>query len=303
MQFYEDVVSPLADPVISAIFANEQVAGKAADSLIRKILATDGRQIGKILKVTPQYTSEDPLSRGCRVDIDVEYTDNATAIVEVQVWSDSTILRRNLLSFSHKVINKSKKGDTHQQMAARMPKIISINLLAYTARKSNRELVQPFKIFYSKPPQDVAVDNFSGYNIQLPAVLDMSPNFEDGLYCWCYTLYTAHIQGKTIEEVLKMQPKLKTFAEEDEGYQQFCDRFDYFSATPEERNRFVGWQLGTMRHEGMLDAARQEGVEIGIEQRAISTATKMLSRGVDIDDIILYTDLSLETILSLKNNV
>ncbi|MCL2015053.1 MAG: hypothetical protein FWG68_02265 [Defluviitaleaceae bacterium] len=72
--FYADVMSPLADPVISGIFANVEVAGKAADSLIRNTLATDGETIGKILKVTPQYTSDDPLLRGCRIDVDAEYT-------------------------------------------------------------------------------------------------------------------------------------------------------------------------------------------------------------------------------------
>ncbi|MCL1999178.1 MAG: PD-(D/E)XK nuclease family transposase [Turicibacter sp.] len=315
-QFYPDVVSPLADPVISAIFANVEVAGKAADSLIRRILATDGETIGKILNVTPQYTHEDPFARGCRVDIDVEYTKQTEAIVEVQVYPDSAILQRNLLSFSHKVINKSRKGDSHQQMAARMPKIISINLLAYPARKDNSELVQPFKILYTKSPQVVAIPNFSGYNIQLPAVLDMPPDFEDGLYCWCYTLYAAHIQGKTIEEVLQMQPQLKAFLDEDEGYKQFCDRFDYFSATPEERDRFISWQLGAMRQEGMFMAAEERGIEIGLargleqglerglerglEQGAIATATRMLSRGYSIEDIIFATELPAEIILSLK---
>ncbi|MCL1998896.1 MAG: PD-(D/E)XK nuclease family transposase [Turicibacter sp.] len=295
--FYADVVSPLADPVITAIFANVEVSGKAADSLIRNTLATDGETIGKILKVTPQDTNSAPLVRGCRIDVDAEYTKKVEALIEVQVNPDPTILQRNLFGASYKFVNTSRKGDSHRELAENMPKVISINLLAYKIRPDS-ELVQPVKILYTKPPQEVAISNFMVYNIQLPAVLDMPPNFEDGLYCWCYTLYTAHAQGKTIEEVLKMQPELKTFARADEGYQQFCERFDYFSASPTERKKYSDWQQSMMQYAGEMQGARDEG---RLEGR-ILTATKMLSKGVAVEDIILYTDLSFDTILSLKNN-
>ncbi|MCL2015052.1 MAG: Rpn family recombination-promoting nuclease/putative transposase [Defluviitaleaceae bacterium] len=215
--------------------------------------------------------------------------------IEVQINPDPTILQRNLFGASYKFVNTSRKGDSHRELAANMPRIISINLLAYKIRSKSNELVQPVKILYTKPPQEVAINNFSVYNIQLPAVPDITPNFEDGLYCWCYALYTAHTQGKTIEEVLKMQPELQTFAKYDEGFQQFCDRFDYFSANPMERDKYANWRLAFMRQAGELQGAREE--------KAKEIAMKLLLMDLPIDNIIQATDLPIETILSLRANL
>ncbi|MCL1999179.1 MAG: hypothetical protein FWG65_10475 [Turicibacter sp.] len=95
-----------------------------------------------------------------------------------------------------------------------------------------------------------------------------------------------------------MQPHLKAFLDEDEGYKQFCERFDYFSATPEERDRFISWQLGAMRQEGMFMAAEERGRE----QKAIATATRLLDMGMPVDKITQATKLPIEIILSLKTN-
>jgi hypothetical protein len=52
--------------------------------------------------------------------------------------------------------------------------------------------MQPFKILYTKLPQETAIPNFNGYNVQLPRILETEPDFNSGIYCWGYTLYTAH---------------------------------------------------------------------------------------------------------------
>ena len=119
-------------------------------------------------------------------------------------------------------------------------------------------MVQPFKVMYTKPPSEVAVQNFSGYNIQLPRLLEMDPNFDDDLYCWCYALYTAHLEKKTIQEVVSMTPGLQAFAKRDVGFQQFCDRYETVSTNPEARREYAMWFDEALREKGMLDWARQE---------------------------------------------
>ena len=62
------VLSPLADPVVSAIFANLEVAGEAAGSLVRAVLESDKSILrGKIINVTPQKVHTSPKFRGCRI--------------------------------------------------------------------------------------------------------------------------------------------------------------------------------------------------------------------------------------------
>ena len=272
------VLSPLADPVAGAIFANAEVAGLASESLIRATLKAENEPmlVGKIISVTPQRNHSSPLRRGCRVDVDIQTDANEIVRYEVQIVPDAYIMIRDLFSASHLFTENSSKGDTSAKMAVNMPKVIYINILGYVLRKSNTDMVQPFKIMYTKAPQEVAIPNFGGYNIQLPMLLKMDANFEDDLYCWCYALYTAHNQKKTIGEVVAMTPELQTFAERDAGFQQFHDRYDHVSADPQTRREYVLWFNEALREEGIKEWARQDGRQEG-RQEAIDEYEPMLA--------------------------
>ena len=64
-------LTPLADPVIEAIFTNEDVAGLAAQSLVNAVLEIDGDPLmGKITRLTAQKTVANILHRGYRLDIE-----------------------------------------------------------------------------------------------------------------------------------------------------------------------------------------------------------------------------------------
>jgi len=255
------VLSPLADPVAGAIFANAEVAGLASESIIKATLKAEKEPmlVGKIISVTPQRTHSSPKLRGCRVDIDTKTDANEFVRYEVQIAPEMHIMVRDLFSAAHLFTESSSKGDTSVQMAANMPKVVYINLLGYILRKSNKDMVQPFKVMYTKPPSEVAIPNFGGYNIQLPRLLEMDANFEDDLYCWCYALYTAHLEKKSVQEVVSMTKGLQAFAEIDLGFQQFCDRYEIVSAAPETRREYAMWFNESLRLKGMYDWARQEG--------------------------------------------
>ena len=258
------VMSPLANPVVNAIFSSVDAAGMAAESIISAVLKSDKTDLkGRIIRVTPQRTYDSPFYRGCRVDVEVETDANERIIFEVQIYTDTNLNSRNLFSSSHTFITTSKKGDSPAKMTSNMPRTIHINLLNFMTRENNGELVQPFKIMYTKPPAEVAVENFGGYDIQLPAVENMTKDFTDPLYCWCYTLYTAHKEEKTIEEVITMTPELQTFAQTDSGYHQFCKQYNLAVADPGTLNEYRNWVLDDMREQGMIEGGRREGRKEG----------------------------------------
>ena len=65
------VLKPLADPVVEAMFANEDVAGLAAQSLVNAVLEIDGDPpMGRVTRLTTQKTVSNILSRGYRLDIE-----------------------------------------------------------------------------------------------------------------------------------------------------------------------------------------------------------------------------------------
>jgi hypothetical protein len=199
----------------------------------------------------------------------------------VEIDADMHIMVRDLFSASHLITESSNKGDTSLQMAKNMPFIRYINILGYRLRKTNTEMVQPFKVMYTKPPHEVAIPNFGGFNIQLPCVLDCEPNFTDDLFCWCYILYTAHIKKMTLKEVLLIFFSLQAFAENNKGFRQFNDRYEFVSATPEVRSEYVQWCLDSMREEGIRDAGIQEGIERGIEKGRKEGRKEGIERGIE----------------------
>ena len=263
-------LSPLADPVINAIFANAQVSGLAAESFIKAILEADdesnGILKGKIISVTPQSSFSDPFNRGCRVDVYVETNDNERIIIEINIYPDKTIIHRDFLAASHIFRSSSVKGDTAVQMAARMPRTIFINVLTDNIRSDNKDIIQPVKVMFTKAPIRSAMPQFSIYNIQLPQVQEAKPDFENGLYCWCYTLYTAHKENKSIQEVLKMTPELAAYAEHEPGYAQFCNRYDLVASNPDTRHKYFLWYMNQLREEGRRITAIEQGIEQGIEK-------------------------------------
>jgi len=90
---------------------------------------------------------------------------------------------------------------------------------------------------------------------QLPSLLEMEPNFSSGLYCWFYTIYTAHKENKTISEVIAMVPELQEYVREDQGFMQFCDQYELVAADPKTRSEYFRWCNDRWREAGMFEAA------------------------------------------------
>ena len=260
-------LSPLADPVVSAIFANEKVSGLAAESFIRAVFESDNNKLnGKVISVAPQSSFVDPYNRGCRVDVYVETDKNERIIFEINIYPDKTIIHRDFLAVSHIFRSSSVKGDTAIQMAAKMPRTVFINVLTDNIRDDNIDIIQPVKVMFTKEPVRLAMPQFVIYNIQLAQVEKTKPDFNSGLYCWCYTLHKAHKENKSIQEVLNMTPELALYAELEPGYLQFCRRYDLVATNPDSRHEYFLWYRDRLREEGRRITAIEEGIEKGMEK-------------------------------------
>ena len=314
------VMSPLADPVFSAIYANAEVAGLAMESFIRAVLEADNETLaGKVTSLTPQRVHASTDRRGCRVDIESDTDENEHIVTEVQLNPDASIMVRNLFTASHIFRETSVKGDTSSQMSKRMPRIVHINLLAYIVRESGDRLLEPFKIMYTNEPEEVAISNFSGYNIQLPNIDKTEPDFDSPLYCWCFALYEAHTERKTLKEVVGMSKALQDYAMQDPGFKQFCDRYEFVSSDPRSQKEYVAWVNDVWREAGMKEAAwlsgekkgmqqglqqgLQQGVEIGRKEGIEAVAVAMLKRNQSITDVSDLTSLPIKEVEALKCNL
>ena len=271
----------------------------AMKSFKRAVLEADNETlVGKVTSVTPQQVHTSTKRRSCRVDIQTDTEENERIVTEIQINPDSRIMVRNLFSASQIFRESSVKGDSPTQMVKRMPKIIHINLLAYDVRENSNELLEPFKILYTKEPKEIAIPNFSGYNIQLPKIEKMAQNFDSALYCWCYAVYTAHVEGNSLKEVIDMSKALQDYALQDPGFAQFCERYNFVASDPESQREYVSWVNDVMREVGIKEAAwisgEKEGMKKGIK--------KGMKKGMEVVAVnMLKKNHSTQTVADLKN--
>ena len=304
----EPFMSPLHDPVFGAICANADVAGLAMESLLGAVLGSDGEALaGNVVSVTPQRTHETPANRGFRVDVEVRTGENEMAVIEVELSPERHMMLRNLAVSSHVFYGSTHKGDTVHKMAGKLPRVIHINIMDFVLRKDSRELVEPFKVMYTRNNYEVAFKQFGGYNVQLPNVARREPDFRDGLYAWCFTLSKAHREGKTVGEVLEMYPALKEYAKKDRGFGQFGARYKSVTDDPEERSRHLAWWLEHVKIAGQIQTAflegREEGIKEGIESAIRQVAANMLRKGRPVEEVSSDTGIPPGELELLKDSI
>jgi predicted transposase/invertase (TIGR01784 family) len=297
-------MSPLADPVVGAIFSNVESAGLAAQSLVGSILAEDGIKIGKVKSVTPQrYYKENPMKRGCRVDVLVESENNETTLIEVQI-SPEPIMARNLFEYAQLAISTVDAGTPTYEIGKKLPKIVVINICDFDVRKSgNTDFIQPVKQMYTKSPE-VAQDFLNIYNVQLTQFRKQKHDLSKPLNAWLTLLDTANQKHIAVEEVIKMYPELGNTVKTDPGINQFVGQYNVVSKDKQMRSEYDMYLSELFRIGGIKQYAYEEGIEDGfeqgIEENKRSTARSMLADGLPIESIAKYTGLSAEIIKNLS---
>jgi predicted transposase/invertase (TIGR01784 family) len=304
-------LSPLADPVIGAIFCDVEHAGEAVASLAGAVFAKDDFSIGRIVSVTPQRYYKIPGERGVCIDIEGRSDKNEYAIIEIQTNTDPSILLRNLLGAARIYAAKVPEGTHPRDLVKMTPKVLVINILDYNIRdkRKNGDYVQPVKLLYTKPPRETALAQFAIYNIELPKFREAAADFGDKLYCWIYALEAAQREKKTLQEVIKMTPQLQGFAQEDEGFKQFCEQYHRVASDPATRNDYYWWWMDMARKDAEInygtEKGRAEGHAAGLaEGRATATleaAKAILALGHTPEEAATALNLPLADVKTLLN--
>jgi predicted transposase/invertase (TIGR01784 family) len=307
-------MSPLADPVINAIFNNVENSGLAARSLAGCILAEDGIVIDTVTSVTPQsWYKNIPEMRGTRVDIEVITREKQRILVEIQL-SPEPIMARNLLTFSQIVTSTVKPGSNPYQLEKDIPTVYMINICDFVVRNGgDGSFLQPVKLMYTKNPS-VALRHLNLYTVQLPIFREEKHDLKKPIDGWLFMLDTAKELEKSVEEVIAMYPELNYLLNNDPGLQQFITRYEEAAGDPEVRKQYDAYVNESFKLHGMMSMQLEKGIDIGVEKGIdigivrgvekgkLEDARNMLLDGLGIDKISKYTSLPISTIKSLQIN-
>jgi hypothetical protein len=264
IKFYEDPpFSIFSDIGFCATFADYNSAGLALESLKREILGTEmSNAVGRIVEVVAQDYNKLTGVRGTKCDVRCTTENGYIIIFEMQFHRDETILLRNDLETSQKVVEGTHEGLTHKELPKSVPIVICIDFLNYSVRDKNEngDYLQTAGQCWLKPPI-TPIDKYpTKFVIQISRFLESGMNFNVGLDCILFAMCEAHQQHKTLREVINMHAELQTYEQRDPGFRQMADRFDTVVSSPDVRQAYGRWFINALRDEGMLSAARNDGI-------------------------------------------
>ena len=299
------ILKPLADPVVEAIFANEDVAGLAAQSLVNAVLEMDGDPpMGEIIRLTAQKTSTNLFSRSFRLDIE-GLANGELCDIEVQLNSMRMTDRAFLYAGQLAGIN-AKRGDTMPQVLKKMPRILMININWFEVRPDHPDFTQPVDLMYRKPSPktnkyELASDRVHIYNVDVSNFMEnvlqelKEKPYDPAapkLFYWLWALGEAQTSGKSLLEVIQLSAALQEHVKNDKGFSQYTERYEEVSDDMAVRRQFAIWT----NERDILESVRAEGEK----SKAIKAARNLLSLGIAPELIAKGVELPLEKVLALK---
>ena len=297
-------LKPLADPVVEAMFANEDVAGLAAQSLVNAVLEIDGDPpMGKIIRLTTQKTVPNVLSRGYRLDIE-GISEKELTDTEIQL-TPMNMINRGFLQAGQLAGINTKRGDTMRELLNKMPRILMINLNWFEVRPKHPDFTQPVDLMYRKPSLESNVyerasDRVHIFNVEMTKFistvlpgLKAKPYDPDTprLHYWLWALCESQTSGVSLTEVIQMSAALKEFIKSDTGFEQYADRYKEVSSDLEVRRKFAEWTAEMDK----LDIAKA----LGKAEEKAENIRRMLAKGVPPESVADYLDVTLAQVQEL----
>ena len=313
-ELFELALKPLADPVVEAIFTNEEVAGLAAQSLVNAVLEIDGDPLmGKITRLTAQKTVSNILHRGYRLDI-VGVSENELSDIEIQLTQMNMVNRAFLQAGQLAAIN-AKRGDNMREVLKKMPRILMINLNWFVDRPEHPDFTQPVDLYYRKPYPDTMIyerasNRIHIFNIEITKFIDnvlpdlkckpYDPNTPK-LHYWLWALCESQVNNISLTEVIQMSTTLQDFLKSDSGFEQFTERYEDVSSDLAVRRQFAAWTAEMDKLELVSTISEARGKAEGKLEKLVTQIHKKKLKEKSREQIIDELELDINEVEILDN--
>jgi hypothetical protein len=219
-------------------------------SLINAVLLDTGDEpISEIASIRPIISLADsPADIFFRIDVEAKTGQGEAVAVEVVMCQFPRLFAGALLGilFWSKAIEFSAPpADAKAEAAA--PRVIEINFVNFElndhdVRGFHQVGVMSFREPGQEPREEAAGERLTVHNIDLPKFRRLSgSNLGSPLRRWAATLCRGLDEGKALKEVVALEPALREFYDEDEGFRQFIDRYEEAAADLDIREEHDRW--------------------------------------------------------------
>ena len=239
----------------------------------------------------PYISPEDLVGKSVILDIKVTTTSGRIINVEMQVQQIRGMRERMVFYASKMIVDQAKRGDEYDQLK----KVISIVIADFRMISENEAYHNCYRL-YDQRSGSTFSDVMEIHTLELPK-LPKAATEEDGLLLDWLRLFNAQSQHELAElaERSKEMRKAVSIIEElnaDEHIRQLAE-------AEEKLRRDNAALLSGARRDG-IEEGRLEGIKEGIEEGKLAVAKRLLSSGMDIQQIADVTELSFDEIAKLQ---
>ena len=215
-------------------------------------------------------------------NVTVTINEKQKIILAMNQYKTDNIFEKNTMYLMNLIVENIKSGKDKVY-----PEFILINIDNFNYYKTDK----PILVFQARDKEgNVEMNSFKSIHIILE-------NFKE----------STHNVGEETKKFARFLQEKKTVSElaneykEDEEYMSVIQAIEELSSD----SKFAECYAIEEKHRQQLESAKETGIDEGIQEgehnAKISTAKKMLEKGISIEDIVDCTELSLEEIKKLKD--
>jgi predicted transposase/invertase (TIGR01784 family) len=277
-----DLLDPKNDFVFKRIFGSEENKDILLAFLNRTFLEAGEPPLTEIILMNPYTDKDSPRDKQSIFDIKARTVEDKLINVEMQLFNKYDNEKRTLYYWSKQYSSQLEEGQAYSKLR----KCVTINILNFTILPNERY----HSVFHLREDHSgiTLIDDVEIHIMELSKLDDQPIPNEGGLLNWLLFLKS---EDTTLWEVLKVnEPQLG----------KAMTALEYLSQSAEARRLYEMRQKALHDEASMLEGAREEGERRGETRKTVDIARKMLAKGMDIDEIVEFSGLTVEEIERLK---
>ena len=283
-------LDPKNDVAFRKVFGQEKHKRIPIDFLNAVFALTDDTKIVDLEFLNLKQIPEIDARKESIVDVMVRDQSGTKYIVEMQVAKMEGFEKRAQYYAAKTYCAHFGRGGKYHDLK----KVIFLAITDYVVFPKKQSRYKSDHVILDNLSYERDLKDFSFTFVELPKFKKKLKDLKTIEDKWYYFIKHAD-ESSNIEEVIANHPEIK------EAY-EVLDRFHW---TEGELQRYEKMIMNIADAQGILDAAKNEGLEEGekkgIQEGTITIAKKMLKRGRPIQEIIEDTGLSKAALKSLQN--
>lgn len=281
----EKYINPFTDYGFKKLFGEEPNKDLLLDFL-SELLKDEQGQIVDITYKKTEHLGATEVDRKAIFDLYCENEKGEKFIVELQKTKQNFFKDRSLYYSTFPIREQAMKADWNFEL--KKIYLIAILDFKFEAKSVHPEKYRSNVLLKDQETNDVFYDKLQYIFLEMPRFNKSIDELETRFDKWLYVI-------KNLHKIDRIPDNLR-----ERVFEKLFETAEIAKFTPDQINQYEDSLKYYRDLKNSLDTARDEGIEIGLEQGVLNVAKNAIQNGLDNQTISEITGLSVEVVESLR---